>query len=77
VAAGGGAALLHASKALDEVKGKLDNFDQKIGVQIIQVCRRKAVMPLSCCATRSCMHDGVAFVGSSGASVWASHTIGE
>ncbi|EFJ52217.1 hypothetical protein VOLCADRAFT_79395 [Volvox carteri f. nagariensis] len=33
---GGGAALLHASKALDDVKSKLDNFDQKIGVQIIQ-----------------------------------------
>ncbi len=34
---GGGAALLHASKGLDEVKAKLDNFDQKIGVTIIQV----------------------------------------
>ncbi|GIL65546.1 hypothetical protein Vafri_19298 [Volvox africanus] len=33
---GGGAALLHASKTLDDVKVKLDNFDQKIGVQIIQ-----------------------------------------
>ncbi|GLC33441.1 Mitochondrial chaperonin 60 [Pleodorina starrii] len=33
---GGGAALLHASKTLDDVKTKLDNFDQKIGVQIIQ-----------------------------------------
>ncbi|KAG2483580.1 hypothetical protein HYH03_017587 [Edaphochlamys debaryana] len=33
---GGGSALLHASKTLDEVKSKLDNFDQKIGVTIIQ-----------------------------------------
>ena len=33
---GGGAALLHASKTLDEVVAKLDNFDQKIGVGIIQ-----------------------------------------
>lgn len=32
---GGGAALLHASKELAAVKEKLDNFDQKIGVQII------------------------------------------
>ncbi|KAG2436092.1 hypothetical protein HYH02_011603 [Chlamydomonas schloesseri] len=33
---GGGSALLHASKTLDDVKTKLDNFDQKIGVNIIQ-----------------------------------------
>eukprot|EP00195_Chlamydomonas_chlamydogama_P015198 CAMPEP_0202889864 /NCGR_PEP_ID=MMETSP1392-20130828/417_1 /ASSEMBLY_ACC=CAM_ASM_000868 /TAXON_ID=225041 /ORGANISM="Chlamydomonas chlamydogama, Strain SAG 11-48b" /LENGTH=570 /DNA_ID=CAMNT_0049573293 /DNA_START=61 /DNA_END=1773 /DNA_ORIENTATION=+ len=33
---GGGSALLHASKTLDDIKVKLDNFDQKIGVQIIQ-----------------------------------------
>jgi hypothetical protein len=32
---GGGAALLHAAKELTAVKDKLDNFDQKIGVQII------------------------------------------
>jgi hypothetical protein len=36
IVAGGGAALLHASKTLDDIKVKLDNFDQKIGVQIIQ-----------------------------------------
>eukprot|EP00955_Chlamydomonas_euryale_P103328 365480-Chlamydomonas_euryale.AAC.17 len=35
IVAGGGAALLHASKTLDAVASKLDNFDQKIGVQII------------------------------------------
>jgi hypothetical protein len=34
---GGGSALLHASKTLDEVKAKLDNFDQKIGVQVRKV----------------------------------------
>eukprot|EP00878_Enallax_costatus_P000423 GHUV01000513.1.p1 GENE.GHUV01000513.1~~GHUV01000513.1.p1 ORF type:complete len:569 (+),score=200.80 GHUV01000513.1:158-1864(+) len=32
---GGGAALLHAAKELKDVKEKLDNFDQQIGVQII------------------------------------------
>ncbi|GAX76808.1 hypothetical protein CEUSTIGMA_g4254.t1 [Chlamydomonas eustigma] len=37
---GGGSALLHASKTLDDVKAKLDNFDQKIGVQIIQSALR-------------------------------------
>ncbi|KAG1672436.1 hypothetical protein FOA52_013222 [Chlamydomonas sp. UWO 241] len=36
IVAGGGAALLHASKTLDAVAAKLTNFDQKIGVQIIQ-----------------------------------------
>lgn len=36
IVAGGGAALLHAAKTLDAVREKLDNFDQKIGVQIIQ-----------------------------------------
>lgn len=33
---GGGSALLHASKTLEELKSKVDNFDQKIGVTIIQ-----------------------------------------
>jgi chaperonin GroEL len=32
---GGGCALLYASKSLDEVKQNL-NFDQKIGVDIVQ-----------------------------------------
>jgi chaperonin GroEL len=32
---GGGAALLHAAKELKDVKEKLENFDQQIGVQII------------------------------------------
>eukprot|EP00798_Chlamydomonas_sp_ICE-L_P030687 gene30687-35714_t len=36
IVAGGGAALLHASKTLDAVREKLENFDQKIGVTIIQ-----------------------------------------
>jgi chaperonin GroEL len=31
---GGGVALLYASKALDKLK--TDNFDQKIGIQVIQ-----------------------------------------
>lgn len=33
---GGGSALLHASKTLDAVREQLDNFDQRIGVGIIQ-----------------------------------------
>ncbi|KAJ9511320.1 hypothetical protein QJQ45_029754 [Haematococcus lacustris] len=37
---GGGAALLHASKTLDALKAGLDNFDQKIGVSIIESALR-------------------------------------
>ncbi|KXZ54556.1 hypothetical protein GPECTOR_4g621 [Gonium pectorale] len=37
---GGGAALLHASKTLDDVRAKLTNFDQQIGVGIIQTALR-------------------------------------
>ncbi len=33
---GGGSALLHASKTLDAVREQLTNFDQRIGVGIIQ-----------------------------------------
>ncbi len=33
---GGGAALLYASKLLDAVKEKCANFDQKVGVSIVQ-----------------------------------------
>ena len=35
--AGGGVALLYASKGLSEVLDRAENFDQKIGVQILQV----------------------------------------
>ena len=34
--AGGGVALLYAGRDLDAVKDKLTNFDQQIGVQIVQ-----------------------------------------
>ncbi|KAL3137677.1 Mitochondrial chaperonin 60 [Trebouxia sp. C0009 RCD-2024] len=37
---GGGVALLYASKALDAVKDKLENFDQTVGVQILQTALR-------------------------------------
>lgn len=40
IVAGGGAALLHASKTLTAVKEGLTNFDQQIGVQIIQTALR-------------------------------------
>ncbi len=35
-AAGGGVALLYASKALNDVRKNAPNFDQGIGVQILQ-----------------------------------------
>ena len=38
--AGGGVALLYASKSLDAVKEKLENFDQTVGVQILQTALR-------------------------------------
>jgi chaperonin GroEL len=38
--AGGGVALLYASKNLDAVREKLAVFDQQIGVQIIQTALR-------------------------------------
>lgn len=37
---GGGAALMHATKSLKEVREKMDNFDQKIGVQIMETALR-------------------------------------
>lgn len=50
---GGGAALLHASKTLDELKIKLqDNFDQKVGVQIIQNALRVRVAAVLCLLCR-------------------------
>ena len=33
-------ALLYASKSLDAVKEKLENFDQTVGVQILQTALR-------------------------------------
>ena len=33
---GGGVALLYASKALEAVRETLSNFDQRIGVRIVQ-----------------------------------------
>jgi len=40
---GGGSALLWASKQLDGVKSKLDNMDQRIGVEIIEKALRTPV----------------------------------
>lgn len=36
IVAGGGVALLHATKALAELKEQISIFDQKIGVTIVQ-----------------------------------------
>eukprot|EP00887_Chlorella_sp_A99_P004323 scaffold15.g4323.t1 len=38
---GGGTALVYASRALEAVKGKCENFDQKVGVEIIQRAIRR------------------------------------
>ena len=40
IVAGGGTALLKASKALTELEGSMPNFDQKVGVQIIKAAIR-------------------------------------
>ena len=40
IVAGGGTALLKASKALTELEGSMANFDQKVGVQIIKAAIR-------------------------------------
>ena len=37
---GGGVALLYASRQLDQLKGSITNFDQKVGVEIIQKALR-------------------------------------
>lgn len=44
IVAGGGAALLHASKELKPLKEKLDNFDQQIGIQILQNALRVSAL---------------------------------
>lgn len=43
--AGGGVALLYAAKELDKLETA--NFDQKIGVQIIQNALKVCLLPLS------------------------------
>ena len=53
VDAGGGVALLYASKSLDAVKGKLENFDQTVGVQILQTALR---VPLKTIADNAGRH---------------------
>jgi len=40
IVAGGGVALLHASKALTELKSQLPTFDQKTGVSIVEKALR-------------------------------------
>lgn len=47
---GGGVALLYASKELEEVKAKGINFDQKIGVDIVQ---KALQMPLKTIANNA------------------------
>ena len=47
---GGGVALLYASKQLEDIKNKLGNFDQKIGVDIVQ---KALQMPLKTIANNA------------------------
>ena len=51
---GGGAALLHASKSLKAVREKMDNFDQKIGVQIIESALRVPMRTIASNAGARC-----------------------
>ena len=50
---GGGVALLYAGRNLDAVKDKLTNFDQQVGVQIVQSALK---MPLKTIADNAGMH---------------------
>lgn len=43
ICVGGGAALLYASKVLEPLKAKAANFDQKIGIDIVERAIRVAV----------------------------------
>lgn len=57
--AGGGVALLYASKALDTVKEKLENFDQTVGVQILQTALRVPLKTIAdnagmCSSSKGC-----------------------
>ena len=53
--AGGGVALLYASKSLDAVKEKLDNFDQTVGVQILQTALRVPLKTIADNAGKPCL----------------------
>jgi len=44
---GGGTALLYASKNLTELGSKAQNFDQKVGIEIIQNALRKPVYTIA------------------------------
>jgi hypothetical protein len=50
---GGGSALLWASKQLDEVKKKVANMDQRIGVEIIEKALRAPVKVRYAAVTRA------------------------
>jgi chaperonin GroEL len=59
IVAGGGAALLHASKQLDVIREQMDNLDQRVGVDII---RRAVQMPAKTIC-RNAGHEGAVIVG--------------
>jgi chaperonin GroEL len=44
---GGGSALLHASKTLETLKDEVPNFDQKVGIEIMQKALRMPAMAIS------------------------------
>jgi chaperonin GroEL len=59
IVAGGGAALLHASRSLAKVKESMDNLDQRVGVDIIA---RAVQMPAKT-ILKNAGHEGAVVVG--------------
>lgn len=59
IVAGGGAALLHASRSLAQVKESMDNLDQRVGVDIIA---RAVQMPAKT-ILKNAGHEGAVVVG--------------
>ena len=59
IVAGGGAALLHASRSLNEIKETMANLDQRVGVDIVA---RAVQMPAKT-ILKNAGHEGAVVVG--------------
>lgn len=59
IVAGGGAALLHASRALDSLREGMDSLDQRVGVDII----KRAVQMPARRILQNAGHEGAVIVG--------------
>ena len=68
--AGGGVALLYAGRNLDAVKDKLTNFDQQVGVQIVQSALK---MPLKTIADNAGEPRLIVPIEACVACAWPSH----